>query len=199
MKTKIKHGTTEPVLSNLCEYQLGFCDKTKHLFIRDGEDNIIDIMGWIDANTGERVDTLQDFFGQIVWRIYIEGNYNLDTGITIPQFIEIKENVNNVLSDISVTNIVNYGGNLDIKFTSGQKEQVLMPVGYTEFTLTYLNTVSIIPVGRKVEKAPATQPHKLWLVGQTHKGLSIDGSKGIMVNCRMYIDFTDGTVRGTAQ
>jgi hypothetical protein len=199
MKTKIRHGNSEPLPGNLCQYQLGFSDLNNHLYIKNGHDEIIDIMGWISAGTGKKVDTLQDFFGEIVWRMYFEGVALVsNTSITIPNYNEVKDENND---NLYVTNIVNYGGNAIVQYngsTTVNRGKVLMPIGYEEYIAgnstklpvpTNLNTVSLVPIAI----VDTSDKYRLWFVTQTHSGSAVN--EPFTFGYRVYVDFTDGSVR----
>jgi hypothetical protein len=200
MITKVKHGRGIPDVSKISPYQLGFSDEKKHLYIYDGsqedpDKQIIDIMGWIDAGTGEKVDTLQDFFGEIVWRVYLEGETPVTVDITGQEWVGVTYKDK---SHIIITNIVNYGGNIvtyqGAGTTSHPKRNYLMPADYIEWTGSDINTMSLTPIGYALSNSnPNETRYRLLLIAQKHDGSSVDDKH--VIKYRMYVDFTDGSVR----
>jgi hypothetical protein len=198
MKTRIRHGTGVPDIGDLCNYQLGFSDDKKHLYIRTGPENsgeIIDIMGWLDVGTGEKVDTLQDFFGEIVWRMYFEGDFIYPSGSILDVSKQELTDKSDPPEGIFVTNLVDYGGNIEIDYNEGLKKRVLMPLGYSEWHGTELNTCFLRPVA--IKETSTDIKYKLWIAGWIFDESSISQSSGhrFQIKYRVYVDYTDGTIR----
>jgi hypothetical protein len=183
MKTKIRHGNSVPLPSDLCRYQLGFSDLNNHLYIKNGHDDVIDIMGWISAGTGKKVDTLQDFFGEIVWRMYFEGTGVIDsTVITYATFYELFEkDVNNNSIPISIKWLVGHGG-FGLFHDTSDNFDFQRPFGcYNETDGSRLHSTMLSPIIKNGKLCIEVARH----TARVSENFSY----------KVYVDFTDGSVR----
>jgi hypothetical protein len=195
LKTKIKHGNSEPLAGNLDNYQLGFCDKTNHLFIKNGKDEVIDIMGWISAGTGTKVDTLQDFFGEIVWRMYFEGNLSFISVSIIHQQQIVLLDKNN--KTIPIKYLVGQGGFGKFNIYLGKDLKTKLPILngplLYPFGIYRENTYDSDNILDSINFWPFVKNEILHLEYARHTSNVYSE-----FSYKIYVDFTDGTVRQQA-
>jgi hypothetical protein len=204
---KIRHGNSIPASENLENYQFGYSDSNDHLYVKNGKDNIVDVMGWKDSQGGGptdcdfptsqriRLDTGKTFFRERIYRICFNGTVVLNNIICYPQKIEVTENGVDQYGNstgnkgaINITGIIGYGGYTRLQYVSGKKAKVLLPTQYVEYCHEELDTITINPAGF-IENGCAN--YRLYLVGQKHNGSETNNKQS--VTYFVYVDFTDGT------